>query len=102
MFKHFCGMFIICRLSGRKETEAYCFKNEHKLLEKGIIKLNYPDYFPWPSTKGELQTIAACNTSIARKGLNMLIGVFPTVNKKGERSKNSLNKITSNNKLPSY
>lgn len=48
MFKNVCGMFVICRLSGRKENKAYCFKNEHKLLEKGTIKMNYPEYFPWP------------------------------------------------------
>lgn len=48
MFNNFCGVFIICRLSGRKENKAYCFKNEHKLLEKEIIKMNYPEYFPWP------------------------------------------------------
>lgn len=53
MFKIFCGMFIICRLSGRKENKAYCFKNEHEFLEKGMIKMNYPENFLWPQAKEE-------------------------------------------------
>lgn len=42
MFKNFCGMFVIYKLSDRKENKAYHFTNEHELLAKRMIKMNYP------------------------------------------------------------